>query len=170
MRKSHTQSFKLKAVEKALNGSGHQTLGQLADQLDIGYSTLTRWMHDVKQGKLTEASAADPTKHKRPGDWTVEERLQAIVDTERLNEQEKGRYCRGKGIYQHQLEHWKQALMSKQNDAQSGTLKAENRALKAENKRLQKELTRKEKALAEAAALMILKKKAQALFGSDAED
>ena len=41
----------------------------------------------------------------------------------------------------------------------------EFRAVKAKLKRTKKELARKEKALAEAAALMVLRKKSQALFG-----
>jgi hypothetical protein len=48
--------------------------------------------------------------------------------------------------------------------------KSEIRALKAENKRLQQELNRKDKALAETTALLVLKKKAQALFGSDEDN
>jgi hypothetical protein len=51
--------------------------------------------------------------------------------------------------------------MSKPNtNEQTQQYKAQIKALKVENQRLQKELTRKEKALAEAAALMVLKKKA----------
>jgi hypothetical protein len=41
--------------------------------------------------------------------------------------------------------------------------------LKVENHRLQHELTRKEKALAEAAALLVLQKKFQALLGGEVE-
>lgn len=171
MKKRHTQSFKLKVVEKALNRTNNDTLESVAKQYGIGYSTLTRWMYEVKQGKLTEERSAAMPKHKRPVDWSVEEKLQAIMDTERLDERDKGRYCREKGIYQHQIEHWKQQLMSKtDNNEQTQQYKTQIKALKEENKRLQKELARKEKALAEAAALMILKKKAQALFGSDEED
>ena len=47
---------------------------------------------------------------------------------------------------------------------------AENRQLKNENKALKKELRRKEKALAEAAALLILQKKANRLWGYDEDD
>lgn len=169
MKKRHTKSFKLKAVEKALNRPGHQTLGQLAEQLGIGYSTLTRWMYDVKQGKLSEQSTA-ALQHKRPEDWTGAEKLRAIIDTEALSEQEKGRYCREQGLYQHQIEQWKQQLMSKNDNDNQNQYKEQLKALKAENQRLQKELARKEKALAEAAALLVLKKKAQTLFGSDGED
>lgn len=57
--------------------------------------------------------------------------------------------------------------MSRTTPLKTDKLAVENRTLKKENKQLQRELQRKEKALAEAAALLILKKKAQALFGSD---
>ncbi len=171
MRKRPGNAFKLKVVEKALNRTNHETLAKIAEQFGNGYSTLTRWMLEVKQGKLTEEPSVSAPKEKRPQDWTAGEKLQAIVDTERLNEPEKGRYCREKGLYTHQIEQWKQQLMSKPNtNEQTQQYKAQIKALKAENQLLQKELTRKEKALAEAAALMVLKKKAQALFGPDAED
>jgi transposase-like protein len=107
MAKRHSQSFKIQAVEKALNRSSHETLAHIADHYGIGYSTLTRWMLEVKQGKLTEEPSISAPKEKRPQDWTAGEKLQAIVDTERLNEPEKGRYCREKGLYTHQIEQWK---------------------------------------------------------------
>lgn len=56
-------------------------------------------------------------------------------------------------------------MMSKQ---ASGS--AENRQLKQENKELKKALRRKEKALAEAAALLILQKKVNRLWGYDEDD
>lgn len=171
MTKKHSQSFKIQAVEKALNRSNHETLAQIADRYGIGYSTLTRWMYQVREGRLTDEPPATPATEQRPQDWTAEQKLQAIVDTERLNEQDQGRYCRERGVYPHQIDHWKQRLMSKTNDNnQVQQHKAQIKALKAENQRLHKELARKEKALAETAALLVLKKKAQALFGSDAED
>lgn len=171
MTKRHSQSFKIQVVEKALNRSSQETLAQIADQQGIGYSTLTRWMYQIREGELTDQSPATPVTEQRPQDWRADQKLQAIIDTERLNEQDKGHYCREHGVYQHQIDHWKQQLMSKTNDSQQAQQhKAQIKALKAENQRLQKELSRKEEALAEAAALMILKKKAHALFGSGGED
>jgi len=48
--------------------------------------------------------------------------------------------------------------------------KAENSKLRKRNAELERELRRKEKALAEAAALLVLKKKAEAIFGVDEDD
>ncbi len=100
-------------------------------------------------------------------DWNKEEKWQTLIDSDGLNEEDKGRYLREKGLFQHHLNQWKQQFMNKESSDSEKELRAKNRELTAKNKGLEKELRRKEKALAEAAALLILKKKAQALFGSD---
>jgi len=48
--------------------------------------------------------------------------------------------------------------------------KVEERKWKQEAKRLEKELNRKDKALAETAALLVLKKKVQTIWGDPEED
>jgi len=50
------------------------------------------------------------------------------------------------------------------------TLKEATQSERKKNKQLQKELDRKEKALAEAAALLVLRKKYNALFEDDEEE
>jgi hypothetical protein len=57
-------------------------------------------------------------------------------------------------------------MIDKKNEQQD----KENKALKKKVKELEKELQRKEKALAEAAALLILKKKLEALTGGHEDD
>ncbi|MEA3275332.1 MAG: hypothetical protein U9Q81_08620 [Pseudomonadota bacterium] len=59
------------------------------------------------------------------------------------------------------------------NDGPKKLSAAEQRQLQVERKksrRLEKELKRKDKALAETAALLVLQKKAQAIWGDDGED
>jgi hypothetical protein len=38
-------------------------------------------------------------KSKRPEEWTAEEKLKAIVEHEKLDEQQKGKYLREKGLH-----------------------------------------------------------------------
>jgi hypothetical protein len=52
----------------------------------------------------------------------------------------------------------------------SDTAKRDFRNLKKEHKLLQAELRRKDKALAEVTALLVLKKKAEAIWGDDEDD
>jgi len=165
MGKRQSTAFKLKVVERALTRTKTETMSQIAQEYGLGYSTVTRWMSQVQQGTLTEPSSIPPAKETSPQDWTAQQKWQALVTYDGLDEQAKGPYCRAQGIYSHQLDAWRAAMMSTQDTEQRQRDKAEIRSLKGENKRLHRELARKEKALAEAAALMILKKKAAVLFG-----
>lgn len=84
-----------------------------------------------------------------------------------MNETELAEYARKKGLYVEQIKSWKDACLN----ANGGVAKEAarlNRELKdseKERKKLEKELQRKEKALAEAAALLVLSKKANAIWG-----
>jgi len=44
MRARFTQSFRLQAVEKALNRANDVNLSDIANVLGVGYSTLTKWI------------------------------------------------------------------------------------------------------------------------------
>lgn len=168
MGKWQSTAFKLNAVEKALGRHEDETLEHVAQQIGVGYSTLTRWMTQVNAGKLTPTPSTSSSR--RPEDWSPQEQWQALLDTASLTEPELGVYCRRQGLYTHHLQHWKDAFMRKQDDAPTQRYKAEIRDLKDQNKVLQRELARKEKALAEAAALLVLKKKVQALYGEDEDN
>ena len=79
-------------------------------------------------------------------------------------------YCREKGIYTHHIKQWKQEVIQANTGANRQDDKAQLKTLKEENKPLKQELRRKEKVLAETAALLVLKKKAQQIWGSDADN
>jgi transposase len=68
------------------------------------------------------------------------------------------------------LEQWKQEAMSVNRNKLDITVQAEVKRLREENKQLQKELRRKDKALAEASALLILKKKVDTIWGDNEDD
>ncbi|EOG7984007.1 transposase [Klebsiella pneumoniae] len=76
-------------------------------------------------------------------------------------------YCRKKGLYPEQLIQWKQGFMQTEHPGDKAALKQSQK----ENKALKKELVRKEKALAEAAAILVLRKKLRDYYGeTDGED
>ncbi|WFF72098.1 hypothetical protein [Proteiniclasticum sp. QWL-01] len=89
-----------------------------------------------------------------------------------MTETDLAEYCHKKGIYAEQIERWKNACMQ----ANGGVAEEANRLNKAlrqrdkELKLMEKELLRKEKALAETAALLILRKKANAIWGNLTEN
>ena len=92
-----------------------------------------------------------------------------LMESAKLSEKSLGRFLRERGLHSEHLTLWDQELreMVKQ---KSGQQDKEKKADKKRIKELERELARKEKALAEAAALLILKKKYEALMGDDEDD
>lgn len=161
------QEFKVEAVKKALSRPSDQSLNNIADDLGMGYSTLQRWIRLAVNNTLEKPSDT-LSNEKSPQDWNKSQRLEAVLDCHSMNEQQKSSYCREKGIYPHHVKQWKVGFLSDKNSADTGS-KQDQKKLKQENKRLQKELHRKDKALSETAALLVLSKKCQAIWGEKEE-
>ncbi|MCU7880255.1 MAG: transposase [Candidatus Thiodiazotropha sp. (ex Lucinoma aequizonata)] len=84
-----------------------------------------------------------------------------------MNEAELSAYCCERGLYAEQIVEWREAC-EQANDWDRNQNKRLKNIRKADEKRikeLERELNRKEKALAETAALLVLRKKAQAIWG-----
>ena len=158
-----SQEFKVQSVEKALSRRADQTLKNMADDLRIGYSTLQTWIRLAKQKKL-ENSATNMSKEKSPQSWTKPQRLDALMDCHGLNDERLSSYCREHGIYPHHVKEWKSDFLL-ENQTSDTARRQEQKKLKQENQRLQKELNRKDRALSETAALLVLSKKCQAIWG-----
>ncbi len=81
-------------------------------------------------------------------------------------------YCREKGLFPEQVQTWRSECMqgfmsSKEREAEA---KKQAKADKLEIKELKKELRHEEKALAETAALLVLRKKLRAFYEEEPED
>jgi len=104
--------------------------------------------------------------------FNAAERLQIIIETASLSELELGEYCRKKGIYTHDIQVWKDEIIQNLSGQKAGHLEDKKQAKKDKDriKSLEKELRRKDKALAETAALLVLRKKLQAFYGEGGEE
>lgn len=162
---AHAAELKEKVVEIALKGN--QSQKDIVEKYGVGLSTLQKWLKECRAG---ENHTMSREKEKRPQDWTPQERLQALLETAALNEEGLGIWCRRNGLHSHHLMKWKQEMMSGNSTNQNASIQSELKRLQNENKQLQKELRYKEKALAEAAALLVLKKKADAIWGEKEDD
>jgi len=166
----HTQSFKIQAVEKALSRSSQTSLQEIADSLGVGYSTLGTWMSKSRKHKLESVDPLMKIKEKRPQDWSLEERLAMVIACASLDEEKMNAYCREQGVYSHHVMQWKEDFSNGHSSTSKAKSQAELKHLKSENKALKKDLNRKEKALAETAALLVLQKKVNAIWGSDEDN
>jgi len=174
MRARFTQSFKIQAVEKALIRSENTSLLDVAKTLGVGYSTLSKWIVKSGNNEFNEVTnqqiKADMTKDKRPQDWSLEERLNMVLDCNSLDEEAVSSLCREKGIYPHHLKQWKLDFINGSTTVSGAKDVSQMKRLKVENKNLKKELNRKEKALAETAALLVLQKKVNDIRGIDEDN
>jgi len=157
-------------IEKALN-RGNSSLREIAYENNIGVSTLNNWLRRHRaSSNSSKFYKSDELPAKVGGNFSEEERFNHLLASKGLDDIELGKYCRQHGFYTHQLLEWKESFMSKDSNSSNTKALSEVRTLREEKKRLQKEIRRKDKALAEASALLILKKKAEMIWGDQEED
>jgi transposase-like protein len=109
------------------------------------------------------------TKRRRPNDRPAAEKLKLVIEASALSDEELGEFLRKNGIHSAQLEQWRQDAIAGLGTAPrkpSGKQTPEAKRIRE----LERELRRKDKALAETAALLVLKKKAEAIWGDEDDD
>lgn len=147
--------------------SGEETLSDICRETGININTLYRWRDAAQKTGLSAT-----TKYKNADKWSSQDKFTAVLETANLSEIEFSEYCRERGIYPEQVKEWREACI-KANDNIKVIQENASKQLREERKakeKLEKELARKEKALAETAALLVLRKKANAIWGTDDED
>ena len=138
---------------------------ELAKEFNIPYATIYSWM----TGMLNKKNIKQVDEPQRPQDKSAQDKLQAVIETLDKTEAERSAYCRQHGIYINHLDDWKKQILDSLGVANTKKQKADHLHILHEIKELKRDLQRKDKALAEVSALLILKKKADLLWG-DNED
>lgn len=145
----------------------NESITKISREEGISEQTLRNW-RDKARADGTAAPGTDAV----PDDWSTQDKFLIVVETASMSEAELAEYARKKGLYVEQIKAWRDACMNanegvaKQAAELSKKLKESERA----NRQLQKELERKEKALAETATLLVLRKKADAIWGDPEEE
>lgn len=145
----------------------NMSAAEVAREAGIPVTTLYNWRAKAKQ-----SGQPMPEKNTTPDNWSAEKKLNTIIETAPFSESELSQYCRERGLYPDQVKRWKQESLQ---GFQSSTelAKQERKQAKADRveiKQLKRELRHKEKALAETAALLVLRKKLNALWEDESEE
>jgi len=159
-------SERKESVLKKLLPPLNMTVAEVARQEGVSAQTLYNWRYEAKKlGKPV------PGKKLSTEDWSAETKLAVVVETMPLSESELSQYCREKGLYPEQVRRWKQECLHGflNSEAIAAATHRQAKTDKTEIKALKRELRRKEKALAETAALLVLRKKLNALWEDDEE-
>ena len=162
LKRTYTKEFK-DSILKRLDHPSNETVSSLAEELNISKSTIYQWVRTSNKKQKN-----NPINSKSKNNWSSQDKFHVVLETATLSENKLAEYCRRKGIYLEEIKAWKEQCLN----ANTVSIKVDSEKLKnnlkeeqRKNKELQRELTRKEKALAETAALLVLRKKAQAIWG-----
>jgi transposase-like protein len=142
---------------KQLQAPINRTVAELARTTGITEVSLRTWL---------AASRAQAGQSEVQGKWSSAEKFRVVLETAPLSQEEVAQYCRRKSILPELLQQWRQAC----EQANAGTVPSQERsaggAAEQRIRSLERELKRKTEALAETAALLVLRKKADAIWGT----
>lgn len=156
----------------------------LSAEVGVSQATLSRWLRGAarvgqampgprdKQNRPSASTSPSPST-KRPQDWTAEEKVALVLEAAAVPADELGAFLRRNGLYEAQLAEWRTQVTQGAVAALQRPSRRDRKAANREARRireLERELARKDKALAEAAALLVLKKKAQEIWGDEDDD
>lgn len=169
----YSEALKKRLVARML-GPEKASAKYLAEETGIGKSTLGRWRKQAvdadvganRQGQDVQGS------QKMAKNWSAQEKMRVVLHSQTLENEALGAFLRSEGVYEAQLIQWRDYMLAGLTDAPKNKRAQddERRHFTQQIKELERELRRKEKALAEAAALLILKKKVQSLWGDEDDE
>ncbi len=159
----YSRSIKIGVLKKVLPPESKSIRGT-SRQFGFSEQTIRNWIKQKKDGIFDTVQVNKSLRH-----LSSKEKYQLLMESARLPEEKLGEFLRERGLHSEHLKLWDQELremVTKKEDKKDKKL----RELMKRNKELEKELARKEKALAETAALLVLKKKLETLLGEDGDD
>ena len=163
----HYSPERKSALLKKMLPPHNMSVAEVSRQEGISTASLYNWRTEAR---LKGVPVPGPNKTSEY--WSGEAKFAVVVETVTLSESELSEYCREKGLYPDQVNEWKRDCIAGTSTS-AERKREEQKQAKADKKQvrqLKKELRRKEKALAEAAALLVLRKKLNAFYGEEPED
>ena len=153
MTRAYSVAFKQKMVQR-LTGNNAVSALQLARETGVRQQNLSRWLTAARSFPLV---ATDKPNVRA---WTVEEKARVLADASNLTGEELTAHLEREGVKLAEFEQWRLALEEGGRASTAITKRIRN---------LERELARKEKALAETAALLVLKKTMESVFHDEDE-
>jgi transposase len=139
---------------------GGPSISETSEKIGVHHTSIRNWMKTY--GNLPGM--------KKSKEWTPEAKLEAIVKTSTMGENELGEYLRANGLHSTEIEQWKQDFYGSQKSAGRPKLDPELAELRNKEKELSKDLRRKDRALAEMSARIVLLKKSRLIWGDNEDD
>lgn len=160
------EDFKMSIIQRMMPPQSESVIS-LAKETGLSEAALYRWKKSAKAKGIAIPSGKIASER-----WSTQDKFSIVVETARMSEIELAAYARSKGLYVEQIQAWRDACMQANGGIaqQAGQLQKNNREKDRQIKKLSQELRRKESALAETAALLVLRKKANAIWGDNEDE
>lgn len=163
---AYTRRVKEAAMQMMLPPE-NKALAKISETMGIPLGTLKKWQQEIRAAGYAAPANDDPAEQ-----WSSKDKFLIVVETVSLNEAELSEYCRQKGLYPEQVKDWQEVCIRANGEiaGRVAEMMQQDKATQKELKQVKKELQRKESALAETAALLVLRKKAEAIWGTPDEE
>ena len=106
---NYPETFREKMVLR-MSEPGGISANALSEEVGVSQTSLSKWLRDAAGvepvAKKVNGKSIKAKVGKRPQDWTAAEKLEAVLESASLSEQELGEYLRRKGLHEAQLEQW----------------------------------------------------------------
>ena len=182
----YSEAFRSRMVAR-LVGPRAVSANALSQEVGVSQVALSRWLREVGSvGDMTHSSGKEKksntgnTGNTGKKTWTGAEKLRVLTEAAGLSESNLGALLRREGLHEAQLSEWRlvaeaaatAALGEGESTRRGRAPKLSSEAIQATAriKELEREVRRKDRALAETAALLVLKKKVQEIWGNSSED
>ena len=150
----YSEAFKTRMLRR-LVGPSAVSANAMARDVGVPQATLSRWV--LAAGKVSGMTRSTNKK------WTGAEKLRVVTEARGLSGAALGALLRREGLHEAQLTAWRAAAEAALAEPTRGRAVPSADAKRIQE--LERELRRKDHALAETAALLVLKKKLEAIWG-----
>jgi transposase len=154
MTRAYSLAFKQKMIER-LTGKDAVSANQLSKETGVRQQNLSRWLWQARNLPTMESDKQTACE------WTVGQKARLLADASKLAGNELTAHLEREGVKFAEFEQWRLALEEGGRASAATTKRVRN---------LERELARKEKALAEVAALLVLKKTIDSIYYDEGDD
>ena len=163
---AYSKEFKQSIIIKMLPPN-NQSLSQIKQEIDVPEGTLKTWRAEIRKNGFSTESSKNQSEQ-----LSTHDKYLIVLETAKLSEIGIAEYCRKKGLNPEQIKFWQDNCMHANGGVAQELLLLQKREKEKERelKLVKKELQRKDSALAEAAALLVFRKKDEIIWGYQDKD
>ena len=162
----YSEKFRLGMVRRMVGPHGISA-SALAAESGVAQPTLSRWLREA--GTVPDMKN-EPETPPPAAERTPQQKFRLLGEAHGLSGDDLGAFLRREGLHQADLDAWRAAALKGLAPEPKTVGRRPRTPQEKRIAELERQMRRKEKALAEAAALLVLSKKVQALWGDEGAD